>query len=73
MQDDNGIILPKDAKRLVGLFYKRGFKDFEPDEDDWNYINGHISDGISFWHWSDRCNHLRMKTIIEYFKQQKLI
>lgn len=70
---DEETILPKDAKRLVELFYKRGFKDFEPDEDEWAYINGHINDGISFWHWSDRCNWLRMKTIIEYFKRENLI
>lgn len=72
-QKDAETILPKDAKRLVELFYKRGFKDFEPSQDDWNYINGHISNGISFWHWSDRCNTMRMKTIIEYFKRENLI
>jgi len=61
------------AKNLVKQFYKSGFKDFEPDEEEWKYINGHISDGISFWHWSDRCNYMRMKTIIEFFKREKLI
>lgn len=39
----------------------------------WSYINGHISNGIDFSYWSDRCRDLRMKTIIEYFKQQNLI
>lgn len=68
----NGIT-PNKAKNLVNLFNKRGFKDFTPTESDWIYINGHISDGIDFWHWSDRCNFLRMKTIIEYFKREKLI
>lgn len=71
--DEDKTILPKDAKRLVQLFYKRGFKDFEPDEKEWLYINGHIVLGISFWHWSDRCNWLRTKTIIEYFKRENLI
>lgn len=58
------------AKRLVGLFYKRGFKNFEPTEDDWRYINGHIGDGIDFYHWSDRCDWLRTKTVIEYFNRE---
>lgn len=73
LQDDNGLILAKDAKRLVELFKKRGFKDFDPDEDDMRYIDGHISDGIDFYHWSDRCNWLRTKTIIEYFKRENLL
>ncbi len=64
---------PEVAKSLVKLFQKRGFKDFEPTEDDWQYINGHIKQGIDFYHWSDRCNWLRTKTIIEYFKQKNLI
>lgn len=72
-QADEKTILPKDAKKLVELFYKRGFKDFEPTEEDLYYINGHIGDGISFWHWSDRCNWLRTKTIIEYFKREGLL
>lgn len=73
IQDESGTILPKDAKRLVELFKKRGFKDFEPDADDWIYINGHISDGIDFNYWSDRCNWLRTKAIIEYFNRCGLL
>lgn len=73
IEDENGNILPKDAKRLYDLFLKRGFKDFEPTEEDWDYINGHISDGICFSYWSDRCNFLRVKTIIEYFKRNDLL
>jgi len=73
IQDDNGVILKKDAERLVALFKKRGFKDFEPTEDEWEYINGNIADGISFYYWSDRCNWLRTKTIIEFFKRENLI
>lgn len=73
MHQPDGSILPKDAQRLLSLFIKRGFKDFEPDTDEWIYINGHINDGIDFYHWSDRCNWLRTKTIIEYFKRQGLI
>jgi hypothetical protein len=73
IEDENGNILRKDAKRLYDLFIKRGFKDFEPTEEDWIYINGHISDGICFSHWSDRCNFLRSKTIIEYFKRSGLL
>lgn len=61
------------AKKLVDLFYKSGFKDFEPDEDELNYINGHISSGIDFYHWSDRCDFLRMKVILEYFKRKELL
>lgn len=72
IQDDNGNILSKDAKRLVDLFKKRGFNDFIPSEEDLEYINGHISKGIDFFHWSDRCNTLRMKTIIEYFKRNNI-
>lgn len=73
IKKDDGTIDSKDAIKLVTLFNKRGFKDFEPTEEDWEYINGHISDGIDFSHWSDRCNTYRMKTIIEYFKREKLI
>ena len=71
---DNGInISPNRASKLYNLFIKRGFKDFEPTEQDMNYINYNIENGIPFWYWSDRCNSLRMKTIIEYFKRSKLI
>jgi hypothetical protein len=71
---DKGInISPRKANKLYNLFIKRGFKDFEPSEQDKNYINYYIENGIPFWYWSDRCNTLRMKTIIEYFKRNKLI
>lgn len=73
LQDESGAILPKDAKKLVELFYKRGFADFTPTVEDNTYIYGHISDGIDFHHWSDRCDWLRTKTIIEYFKKTNLI
>lgn len=72
-QDDEETILPKDAKRLITLFEKRGFKDFEPDEEEWDYINGHIEYGIQFSYWSDRCNFLRCKVILEYFKREGLL
>lgn len=72
-QPDGKTILPKDAKRLITLFEKRGFKDFEPTEEDLVYINGHISDGIQFNYWSYRCNFLRCKVILEYFKREGLI
>lgn len=67
------VVTPKDAKKLYDLFLKRGFKDFEPTDNQWIYINGHISDGIPFWHWSDRCDALRTKTVIEYFRRNNLI
>lgn len=71
---NNGInISPNRANKLYNLFIKRGYKDFEPSEEDKIYINNNIEKGIPFWHWSDRCNTLRMKTIIEYFKRNKLI
>lgn len=73
IEDENGVILSKDAKRLVELFKKRGYKDFEPSEEYLEYINWHISEGIDFYYWSDRCNWLRTKTIIEYFKRENLI
>ena len=72
-QSDEKTILPKDAKRLIELFKKRGFKDFEPDEEESIYINGHISDGIQFNYWSDRCNFLRCKVILEFFKREGLL
>lgn len=72
-QEDGKTILSKDAKRLVDLFEKRGFKDFEPNKEDWDYIDGHINNGIDFHHWSDRCNFIRCKTILEFFKRRKLI
>lgn len=61
-------ITQKDANRLVGLFVKRGFKDFIPDDGDQRYIDFYLEKGIDFYHWSDRCGWLRMKTIIEYFR-----
>lgn len=70
---ENDKITKSQAQTLINLFEKRGFKDFEPDEEDLKYINGHISDGIDFNYWSDRCNFLRCKVILEYFKQQNLI
>lgn len=70
---DAEIILPNKAKKLITLFEKRGFKDFEPTEEDWIYINGHILDGICFYYWSDRCDFLRCKVILEYFKREKLL
>ena len=63
----------KSAERLVELFYKRGFKDFEPSKEEWEYINGHIEEDISFFYWSDRCYTLRVKTVIEYLKRLNLI
>ena len=70
---ENKEINSSHAKNLVKVFYKSGFKDFEPDEGELNYINNIIEDGLSFIYWSDRCNYLRMKTIIEFFKRKKLI
>jgi hypothetical protein len=69
---DSGITKER-ASKLITLFEKRGFKDFEPDEDDLRYINGHIEDGIDFYYWSDRCNFLRCKVILEYFKRENLL
>lgn len=61
------------AKNLINIFYKSGFKDFILGNEDEEYVNYYLKKGIDFWHWSDRCNFLRMKTVIEYFKQQNLI
>jgi hypothetical protein len=73
-EDDCITILPEKAKKLTEIFYKRGFKDFEPNQEDWDYINYYINKGrIDFGHWSDRCNFLRTKTIIEFFKIKNLI
>ena len=60
-------------EKLVKLFYKRGFKDFTPTEEDQEYIDYYLEKGIDFYHWSDRCNWLRTKTVIEYFKKENLI
>jgi len=61
------------AKNLVNVFYKSGFKDFEPSEEEKGYIEGNIEEGVPFLYWSDRCNYLRMKVVIEYFKRNYLI
>lgn len=73
LEDQNGIITPKKAKKLVQVFKKIGYVDFEPTEDDLNYINKAISSGIDFEYWSDRCNDLRAKAIIEYFNRSGLL
>lgn len=73
IKDKNGLISVNKAKKLVHLFKKRGFKDFTPTSDELDYINGHISYGIDFFYWSDRCNWLRTKTVIEYFSQNDLL
>lgn len=70
---DGKTILPNKANKLIELFKKRGFKDFEPTEDDLIYINGHILDGVQFSYWSDRCNFLRCKVILEFFKRERLL
>ena len=70
LKDNDGIISPNKAKNLVTLFKKRGFKDFEPTHEDWCYIDYHIKNGIDFYYWSDRCNWLRTKTVIEYFNRR---
>lgn len=66
-------INPSHAKNLVEVFYKSGFKDFEPDQETLEYINSNIEEGIPFFYWSDRCNYVRMKAVIEYFKRNNLI
>lgn len=74
IEDENGNILPKDAKRLLKLFEKRGFKDFEPTRDQWEKISYYVDNNkVDFNYWSDRCGTLRMKIIIEYFKVKNLI
>lgn len=73
IQDDNGIILPSNAKKLVELYKKRGFKDFTPNKEDQEYIDYYLEKGIDFFHWSDRCNWLRTKTVIDYFKIKGLL
>ncbi len=70
---DSEVIGSRDANKLITLFHKRGFEDFEPNEETWEYINWHINDGIDFFHWSDRCNWVRTKAVIEYFKRENLI
>ena len=71
-EKDNSIKKEK-AQSLVKLFYKQGFVDFKPDTEDQEYIDFYIKEGIDFMYWSDRCNSLRKKTIIEYFKKEGLI
>lgn len=73
ISDQGEHIESKDAKKLVQLFNKRGFKDFKPTEDDLDYINYYIEKGIDFYHWSDRCNWLRTKTVIEFFHKKALL
>lgn len=68
----NNGITKNHAKNLVNLFYKQGFKDFVPNENDQSYIDNNINE-IPFWYWADRCNYVRVKTIIENFKQNKLL
>jgi hypothetical protein len=72
-EEDEKTILPNKANKLIELFKKRGFKDFTPTEEDLKYINGHILDGIQFSYWSDRCNFLRCKVILEFFKRECLL
>ncbi len=60
------------ANNLMKLFKKRGFKDFQPDEETQEYINSNINN-IPWTYWSDRCNFARCKAILEYFKKENLI
>jgi hypothetical protein len=62
-----------DAKKLLELFEKRGFKDFTPNEEEQEYITAHIEKGVQYWYWSDRCNWLRTKTVIESLKKEGLL
>ena len=73
MGENKGKITENNAKNFEILAKKAGFVDFSPSDDDKKYIEGHLSDGIDFWHWSDRLNYLRIKTILEYFKRNNLL
>lgn len=61
------------AKRLVTLFEKRGYKEFIPNNEDREYIQYYLDNGIDFHHWSDRCGTLRMRTVIEYLIKQEML
>ncbi len=63
------------AKNLLNIFYKSGFKDFIINKENQKYVDYYLVDGneIPWLYWSDRCDYLRMKIIIEWFKQNNLI
>lgn len=71
-QEDDVELAKRQAKNIVDLYYRRGFVD-EPDDENEEYIKYYIENGIDFYHWSDRCNWLRTKTIIRYFKTKGYI
>jgi len=77
IQDDinnNRGIDKSNAKNLVKVFYKSGFKDFDLEtSENKEYILYNIENGIPFSYWSDRCGYVRMKAIIEYFKLNNII
>lgn len=66
-------INPSHAKNLTKLFYKIGYKEIIPNEEEQQYIDQFMKDGPPFDYWCDRYYGLRMQTIIEYFKFKKLI
>ena len=68
----NGLAKQK-AKKLAYLFEKTGFEDFIPNNEEREYIQYYLDNGIDFFHWSDRCGTLRMKTVIEYLIKQEML
>lgn len=71
----NNGISESNAKNLICLFYKRGWKNEELTGDDIEYVEFYLKDNKEpqWFYWSDRCNSLRMKIIYEWFKKNNLI
>ena len=65
--------------RLLVLFHKRGFKDFIFEENDvyekdyyTAYMDKYTIDTFEdWWYWSDRCNFLRTKVLVDMIKRDK--
>lgn len=70
---DHTGITPTRANKLITLFIKQGFTDFIPNEDEQEYIDACLSTEIPWGYWCDRCDFVRCKVILEYFKKNNII
>lgn len=62
-----------DLIKLLLLFHKRGFRDFETTDEYYNsYLDKYNIETLdTFFYWSDRCNFMRCKIIHDLIKRDK--
>jgi len=71
----DGKYTDSNLKNLLVLFHKRGFRDFELEEENLYYYNRENHKNLEVFnewsYWSDRCNFLRCKIIHDMIKRDR--